>query len=94
MQVSIKVATVQRASRVKIVLPDNTRAIQAKAVAVNVPVDNTQPPDSHRVQHVVLGSMPRVQLQPIVRTVMQANIRKRIRPPHIPAPPALLGRTL
>ena len=94
MQVSIKVATVQRASRVKIVLPDNTRAIQAKAVAVNVPVDNTQPPDSHRVLHVVLGSMPRVQLQPVVKTVMQANIRPMIRQPHIPAPPALLGRTL
>jgi hypothetical protein len=60
MQDSIKVATVQRASHVKTVLPDNTRVIQAKAVAVNAPVDNTQRLDNHRAQHVVLGSMPRV----------------------------------
>ena len=67
---------------------------RAKAVAVNVPVDNTPSPDNHRARHAVLGSMPRVQLQPVVKTVMQANIRPMIRQPRIPAPHALLGRTL
>ena len=85
MQVSIKVATVQRAFRVKIVLPDNTRAIQAKAVAVNVPVDNTPSPDNHRARHAAKDSTLKVRLQPHVRTARKANIRKRIRPPHIPA---------
>ena len=85
MQVSIKVATVQRAFRVKIVLPDNTRAIQAKAVAVNVLVENTPPPDSHRARHVAEESMLQVPPKVLARTVKRANIRKRIRPPHIPA---------
>ena len=47
--------------------------------------DNTPPPESHRARHVVLGSMLQVRPQPNVKTVMQANIRKRIRLPHIPA---------
>ena len=47
--------------------------------------DNTPPADSHRARHVVLGSMLQVRPHPNVGTVMQANLRKRIRPPHIPA---------
>ena len=94
MQASIKVAIHKRVPRVKIVMPDNTRIRQAKAVAVHVLVDNTQPPDNHRARHVVLGGMPRVQVQARVRTAMQANIRPVIRPLHIPARTVLLGNLL
>ena len=75
-------------------MPDNTRIRQAKEVAVHVLVDNTQPPDNHRARHVVLGGMPRVQLQPRARTARKANIRQVIQLLHIPARSVLLGNLL
>ena len=56
--------------------------------------DNTPPPGSHRARHVAEESTLQVKAQPNVRTVMQANIRKRIRPPHIPARSVRQGNLL
>ena len=56
--------------------------------------DNTPPPDSHRARHVAEESTLQVKAQPNVRTVMQANIRKRIRPLHIPARSVRQGNLL
>ena len=70
---------------VKIVTPDSIRGVPVKPIVSAVLVDNTPPPDSHRARHVAKDSMLQVPPKVLARTVMQANIRKRIRPPHIPA---------
>ena len=73
---------------------DSIREVPVKPIVSAVLVDNTPPPDSHRARHVAKDSMLQVRPQPIVKTVMQANIRKRIRPPHIPARSVRQGNLL
>ena len=74
--------------------PDSISGVLVKRIVSAVPVDNTPPPDSHRARHVAKDSMLQVPPKVLARTVKRANIRKRIRPPHIPARSVRQGNLL
>ena len=93
-KVGIKAAIPKQVPLVKTAMLDSTRIVLPKIIVTIVLRDDTPPPDSHRARHVAKESTLQVHSQPNAKTVMQANIRKRIRPPHFPARSVRQGNRL
>ena len=93
-KVSIKAAIPKQVPLVKTAMLDSTRIVLPKIIVTIVLRDDTLTPDSHRARHVAKDSMLQVPPKVLARTVKRANIRKRIRPLHIPARSVRQGNLL
>ena len=94
-KVSIKAAIPKRVPLVTTAMLDSTRIVLPKIIVTIVLQDSIRTKlDSHRARHVAKESTLQVHSQPNVKTVMQANIRTRRWPPHIPARSVRQGNLL